>query len=164
MTVMNQVFRVRAPSTTYAEALADEFVRLNCMEEIIRGRRTLLMKAADLDDMTIAEQEEARKYASSEASETIPNTHRVIARLVDDKNRPKWMIQRCGSNSEINILLPAQPTRTVQAPTPARAAATTQEATPAERSEPRQSQRGGFDPGAFRSRGFPRVRYGLRSD
>lgn len=42
------------------------------MVEVVRGRLTVLVKKADLDDMTIAEQEEARKYGSSETNETTP--------------------------------------------------------------------------------------------
>jgi len=53
--------------------------------EMVRGRLTLLMKNSDLDDMTIAEQEEARKYGSSETSETTPGFYDFIAMVVDER-------------------------------------------------------------------------------
>ena len=50
-----------------------------------RGQRILLMNNADLYDMTIAEEEEARKYGSSEAHETIPNTQRIITTMLGEQ-------------------------------------------------------------------------------
>lgn len=86
---MKQVFSVRPPPATYEEALADKIIRLNCMEEMIRGQRTLLMKIADLCDMTIAEEEEARKFGSAMASGEFPDSYNSISSMVDEQGQTR---------------------------------------------------------------------------
>lgn len=81
MTVANEVFRNRASPTTYEEAPADGIICLTCLEETIRGRRTLLMRNANLDDMTIAEQEKARKTEARRKAKQVQTFRGTTVRL-----------------------------------------------------------------------------------